>query len=195
MAKAVSLAGSMIWSVVLPVGLALIFFLNFNAVSRAFRDLLAMTSRVQSLKAGWVEFTLKDRDRLVVSLENARITGVDAGEQQTILSTIKALNGLELQRLFSLEENGVHCQYSKPTSEMRMFSAVDFDLEQAGLITSTYDEEATTAASDRRFADIGAARSCYRLAFTPRGFNVKTVLVGVIRDGFDGGVAIAGEKP
>ncbi|ACL62279.1 hypothetical protein [Methylobacterium nodulans] len=194
MAKAVSIAGSAIWTLIFPAGLVLLFLLNFGLVNQAFRDLLAMTSRIHSMKTAWVEFTLRDKDHLAVSVSTSDLGGVDAPERQAIVKTVKWLNGLRTQRLFTLEKDDLHCAFTQATAQMRRLAGVDYDLEEAGLITSTYDEAATQAAAGKADPLIGTAQSCYRIRLTPRGYNVKTVLVEVIRNGFEDGVGIEGEK-
>ena len=61
MTKAISTVHNLIWSVVIPVGLVLLFCLNFGPINQSFRDLLSMTARIQAFKTTWMEVALKDR--------------------------------------------------------------------------------------------------------------------------------------
>ncbi|MGY2052802.1 hypothetical protein [Methylobacterium sp. JK268] len=194
MANAISIASSTILRLVFPVGLLVLAILNFESVNQAFRDLLAMTARIQSMKTTWVEFTLKDKEHLAVSLEGRELRHLSGEARKAVIAAVKGLNGLRVERLFSIEDGSVHCSYAAPTPEMRMYAAVDFDLEGAALIHSTVSA-ASRAAVGKSYEPIGKALSCYEIHLTDLGINVKSALLGVLRDGFDGSTASAEAKP
>ncbi|WP_407521115.1 hypothetical protein [Methylobacterium oryzisoli] len=198
MAKAVSIASSTIWRVVFPAGLILLAFLNFASVNQAFRDLLSVTARIQSMKTVWGELVLKDRDRLTVSLQKAGLDRLPPQERQAIIGAIGRLTGMQTLRLFTLPDRGIHCVYDRPSPDLRLYAVTDVDLEHHGLVSSSHDDDTRRRKTDEeRQPDDGngLVQSCHRLSLTERGLNVKTALLGIIRDEFDGGVAIAAEKP
>jgi hypothetical protein len=198
MAKAVSIASSTIWRVIVPAGLILLAFLNAPAVNQSFRDLMSVTARIQSMKTAWGEVVLKDRGRLTVSLRKAGLDRLTAEERQAIIEAIESLTGLQMLRLFTLPHQGIHCVYERPSADLRLYAFIDVDLEHRGLVATSHDDETRRRkAEEARVPDEtnGLVQSCHRLSLTARGHDVKTALLGVIRDELDGGIAVAAEKP
>jgi hypothetical protein len=187
MTKAISTFSNLIWSVVIPAGLALLFCLNFGPVSQALRDLLSMTARIQAFKTAWMEIALKDRDNITISLSRSRVTYKDEAEKDRVVEAVTKLTGLQVERLFTIDPSQLHCDYSRPNAQMRMYVAIDYELGELELVSSSYDAEGSAIKAQEAYSDIGTARGCYRLQLTDRGYNAKTALIGIIREGIEGG--------
>jgi hypothetical protein len=191
MAKAILSLSNVNWSAVLKAVLAVVFALliciNLVAVNQSFRDLLSMTARIQTFKSAWMEVALKDRDNITVSLSQARVKYDDPVEQDRVIDAIARLTGLQMQRLFTIDPSQLHCQFTQPNAEMRLFVTLDYELGEMGLISSTPDPEGSAIEAQKTHPDIGMARGCHRLQLTARGQNVRTALIGIVRTGLEGG--------
>jgi hypothetical protein len=187
MTKAISTFHSIIWSILVPVGLVLLVWHNHGLIEQSFRDILSMTSRIQSIKSGWMEVALKDRDNVTLSLSRASVTYDDPQEQDRVADAVARLSGLQLERLFTIDPSQLHCEFTRPNLQMRAFAALDYELGAMGLISSQYDADGSAAEATKVHPDIGASRGCHRLQLTARGYNVKTAVIGILREAFEGG--------
>ena len=187
MTKAISTVHNLIWSVVIPVGLVLLFCLNFGPINQSFRDLLSLTARIQAFKTTWMEVALKDRDNITVSLSRSHVTYDDPAEQDRVVDAVTRLTGLQVERLFTVDPSQLHCDFTQPNAQMRLYVTLDYELGAMGLVSATPDPEGSAIEAQKTHPDIGAARGCYRLQLTARGYNVKTAMIGIIREGLEGG--------
>jgi|1186.fasta_scaffold188498_2 hypothetical protein len=187
MTKAISTVHNLIWSVVIPVGLVLLFCLNFGPINQSFRDLLSMTARIQAFKTTWMEVALKDRDNITVSLSRSHVTYDDPAEQDRVVDAVTRLTGLQVERLFTVDPSQLHCDFTQPNAQMRLYVTLDYELGAMGLVSATPDPEGSAIEAQKTHPDIGAARGCHRLQLTARGYNVKTAMIGIIREGLEGG--------
>jgi hypothetical protein len=187
MTKAISTVHNLIWSVVIPVGLVLLFCLNFGPINQSFRDLLSMTARIQAFKTTWMEVALKDRDNITVSLSRSHVTYDDPAEQDRVVDAVTRLTGLQVERLFTVDPSQLHCDFTQPNAQMRLYVTLDYELGAMGLVSATPDPEGSAIEAQKTHPDIGAARGCRRLQLTARGYNVKTAMIGIIREGLEGG--------
>src|SRR5215204_6001938 len=191
MTKAILTLNNVNWSAVLKAVLATVFAflicINLVAINQSFRDLLSMTARIQTFKTAWMEVALKDRDNITVSLSRSRVTYKDEAEKDRVVEAVTKLTGLQVERLFTIDPSQLHCDYSRPNAQMRMYVAIDYELGELGLVSSSYDAEGSAIKAQEAYSDIGTARGCYRLQLTDRGYNAKTALIGIIREGIEGG--------
>ena len=187
MTKAISTFHSIIWNVLVPLGLALLVWHNHGLIEQSFRDVLSLTSRIQSVKASWIELALKERDNITVSLSRANVTYDDPAEQDRVAEAVARLSGLQLERLFTIDASQLHCEFTRPNLQMLAYAALDYELGAMGLISSQYDPEGSATEAKKVHPDIGSSRGCHRLQLTARGYNVKTAVIGTIREAFEGG--------
>jgi hypothetical protein len=171
-------------SIVLSFLLLLLLAWNFGALNSSARELLAMVPRIQQFEASGVKVVLKDELKLRASLA----TAVDGALPETVkrdtIEAVQKLTGAQVDRLFTLEAESVHCDYTLATARMRLYFNSDAELEELRLVATAADP----AAFDREISrieaegsDVGRPRSCYRMKLTPLGYNAKSALVGVIR--------------
>lgn len=187
MAKAISTVHGIIWNILVPIGLVLLVWHNHGLIEQSFRDVLSMTSRIQSIKSSWMEVALRDRDNVTLSLARANVTYDDPAEQDRVAAAVARLSGLQLERLFTIDPSQLHCEFARPNLQMRAYAALDYELGTQGLISSTYDPDGSAAEAIKAHPDIGPSRGCHRLELTARGYNVKTAVIGIIREAFEGG--------
>src|SRR3954452_15410245 len=141
MTKAISTFHSTIWNVLVPLGLALLVWHNHGLIEQSFRDVLSLTSRIQSVKASWIELALKERDNITVSLARANVTYDDPTEQDRVAEAVARLSGLQLERLFTIDASQLHCEFTRPNLQMLAYAALDYELGSMGLISSQYDAD------------------------------------------------------
>jgi hypothetical protein len=132
MAKAISTVHGVIWNILVPIGLVLLVWHNHGLIEQSFRDLLSMTSRIQSIKSSWMEVALKDRDNVTLSLARANVTYDDPAEQDRVAEAVGRLSGLQLERLFTIDPSQLHCEFTRPNLQMRAYAALDYELGTMG---------------------------------------------------------------
>ncbi len=164
------------------VFLALIAW-NFGAINTSAKELLGMVSHVQQFEANGIKVVLRDDANLKANLTSVAAHLSDADKRATV-DIIQKLTGDQAERLFTIEKGQVSCEYSSPTPKMRMFAYTDAVLADLGLIELNDDAAALdreTLRIAQEGSNIGKPKSCYSLQLTPRGYDAKSALVGVIR--------------
>ena len=171
-------------SIVLSLLVLALILWNFGAVNQSAMDLLSMIPRIQQLEASGVKVILKNELTLRKSLESIAEDLLPEKERQASIEAVKELTAAQVDRLFTIERGGLHCEYTRPTAKMRLYVSVDAQLEEARLVQiepnlTKLEQEAAQLASGA--SDIGTPRSCYSMELTSLGYNAKSALVGVIR--------------
>jgi hypothetical protein len=97
---------------------------------------------------------------------------------------VQKLTGPQVDRLFTIEDGQSHCDYTLANAKMRLYLNSDAALEDLRLVETkahpvAFDNEMARIATAG--SQIGKPRSCYSMKLTPRGYNAKSALVGVIR--------------
>jgi hypothetical protein len=170
-------------SIVLSVVFLALIAWNFGAINTSAKEVLGMVSHVQQFEANGIKVILRDDASLKANLTSVAAHLSDA-DKRVIVDTVQKLTGDQAERLFTIERGQVSCEYSSPTPKMRMFVYTDAVLADLGLLEMNED----VAAFEREVvriahqgSSIGKPKSCYSLQLTPRGYDAKSALVGVIR--------------
>ncbi len=100
----------------------------------------------------------------------------------------KAIAKLEPEEFVRLMEVGLLdnlCEFERPTAKMRGDVALDYRLQEKGLVTVAKNEAKRAAIAADPSPDIGRPFSCYDLYLTDLGRNVKTVVVQSFKSAFN----------
>ncbi|MEA2874526.1 MAG: hypothetical protein QOH67_4674 [Hyphomicrobiales bacterium] len=171
-------------SIALSVLLLMLFAWNFGTINTSAKEVLAMVPRIQQFEASGVKVVLRDEIKLKESLAAMVDGDLSESERRATIGSVQKLTGAQVDRLFTIEEGRSHCDYTLPTAKMRLYLNSDAALEELGLVetkpdASAFDSEMARTAIEG--SDIGKPRSCYSMKLTPRGYNAKSALVGIIR--------------
>ena len=160
---------------------------NLSAVNQSAMDLLSMVPRIQQLEASGVKVVLKDEMKLRASLASIAEGQLPEAEKQAAVDAVKQLSATLVDRLFTIEKDEPHCEFTRPTAKMRLYLRIDAELAEAGLVEIEPDLaelEKETARIGSGPSSIGTPRSCYRMKLTGLGYDTKSALVGIIRQAF-----------
>jgi hypothetical protein len=171
-------------SIVLSLLLLLLVAWNFGALNTSANEVLAMVPRIQQFEASGIKVVLRDETKLAASLAAMVDSDLPETEKRATIDAVQKLTGAQVDRLFTIADGLSHCDYTLATAKMRLYLNSDAALEELGLVQTkadpvTYDSEIARIAANG--SDIGKPRSCYSMKLTPRGYNAKSALVGVIR--------------
>ena len=192
MAQMVVTAGSFMRSVVLPFVLFALLIWNLPTLNFAIGNLLAMTARIQSLEASGVKVAFRDAKKLDLALSAAN---VDRNKIGSRIDSLTKLAGAHIERLLTIDPTMVNCLYTKPDMQMSVYLTLDYQLQKWDFVRSKPAEKALSEllhSTDGKESDIGRPLSCYTMELTDTGYDARTVLLGIIRAGFDGTPAQAG---
>jgi hypothetical protein len=169
-------------NIVLSVVFLALIAWNFGAINTSAKELLGMVSHVQQFEANGIKVVLRDDAKLKANVSVADITLSDAEKRATVEAAQK-LTGVQAERLFTIVSGTSHCQYSLPTPQMMLYLYNDVALKDLGLVELKDDPIAFKNESLRvaHGSDIGKALNCYSMTLTRKGANVKSALVGIIR--------------
>jgi len=182
-------------SIVFSILIVALAIWNIQVLNQAAVELVSMLPRIQQVEASGYKVVLRDSAKLSEALntffDQRTAEGIKRGSTEGIaektVAIVKNLSAPEIDRLFTIEPNGVHCEYTKPTATMRVYINADASLEQANLVVVSMDEakrDEELARTSAGTSNIGLPRSCYRMTLTPLGYDVKSALVGVIKEAF-----------
>jgi hypothetical protein len=192
MAQMVVTAGSLMRSVLLPFILVALLLWNLPTVNFALGNLLAMTARIQSLEASGVKVAFRDPKKLDLLLTAAEVDQSKIGRR---IDALSKLTGAHIERLFTIDPTMVNCLYTKPDMRMSVYLTLDYQLQKWDFVRTKPAEKALAELLEKaggKESDIGLPLSCYTMELTDTGYDAKTVLLGIIRAGFDGTAAQAG---
>jgi hypothetical protein len=171
-------------SIALSLLVLLLLAWNFGALNTSANEVLAMVPRIQQFEASGVKVVLRDEAKLKASLAAVVDDELSEPERRATIGAVQRLTGPQVDRLFTIQDGQSHCDYTLASAKMRIYLNSDAALEDLGLVETkadpvAFDNEMVRIATDG--SDIGKPRSCYSMKLTPRGYNAKTALVGVIR--------------
>jgi hypothetical protein len=157
---------------------------NFGAINTSANEVLGMVSHIQQFEASGVKVVLRDDTKLKATLAMVADPHLQEAERRATLDAVQKLTGPQVERLFTIENGQVHCDYTRPTPKMRLYFYIDAALEDLGLVETEDKPEALRDEVTRVAAegsDLGSPRSCYSMKLSERGYNAKSALVGIIR--------------
>src|SRR6478672_11642153 len=169
-------------SIVLSLVFLALVAWNFGAINTSAKEVLGMVSHVQQ-EANGIKVVLRDDAKLKANVSVADVT-LSETEKRATVEAAQKLTGVQAERLFTIVSGTSHCQYSLPTPQMMLYLYNDVALKDLGLVELKDDPIALKNESLRIAAhgsDIGKALSCYSMSLTRKGANVKSALVGIIR--------------
>lgn len=161
---------------------------NIEVINKAAITLLSMVSRIQHLEATGVKLVLKDQSNIKTGISYLKEVNLPELKKNEIINSIENITGYQLDRLFTIEPDKLHCTYTRPEPDMRLYMVADAELTQTGLVKiEPKDEELaqqiSLAAGEP--SNIGTPVSCYKMTLTKLGYDTKSVLVGIIRQAFN----------
>ena len=172
------------------IGLVL---LNFPVIQNIGRQLPEMVSHVQSLEALGMKVAINNTEKFPIAIPQA----VPAEKREGVLAAIGKLGPDTFQRFLNVEQAPVSCVFQRPVAMMRKYVALDYELQDIGMLVIADDAIAfgkarreALAAGDIGFPDIGLPLSCYRMDLTPLGLDAKTALVDFFSKAFDARVGL-----
>lgn len=136
---------------------------------------------------------------------NKDLALVSTPQQILIRDQLKNMTAHEVDRLLHraeyprdrLSDQDLHCDYENATSTMRLYAAAD-----AGLIEKKLIERIPRADLTKKLREaavpasaLGGPSSCYQMALTPLGSNLKSVLVSELSRVFGVTSYAAGDAP
>jgi len=169
-----------------------IVLLNFQGLYLAARKVLERAASVSSIKLLGVEV---DLDQAGVDRALFRADYLTGADKSRVLALVHGLSGKEFTRLMYVGQLKNLCEFENPTTEMRNDVALDHRLRDKGLtkiegnpatLESVRAELAKMVAQGKSL-DIGYPLKCYDMTLTDDGYNVKTVLVDNLSEGFGDG--------
>jgi hypothetical protein len=170
-------------SIVLSLVFLVLIAWNFGAINTSAKEVLGMVSHIQQLEASGLKVVLRDDTKLKANVNVADAT-LSEPEKRATVEAAQKLTGVQAERLFTIVSGTSHCQYSLPTPQMMLYLYIDVALKDLGLVKFEDDAfalENETARIAGHGSDIGKALSCYSMSLTRQGANVKSALVGIIR--------------
>jgi len=170
-------------SIVLSLVFLALVAWNFGAINTSAKEVLGMVSHGQQFEANGIKVVLRDDAKLKANVSVADVT-LSETEKRATVEAAQKLTGVQAERLFTIVSGTSHCQYSLPTPQMMLYLYNDVALKDLGLVELKDDPIAFKNESLRIAApgsDIGKALSCYSMSLTRKGANVKSALVGIIR--------------
>src|SRR3954471_452618 len=142
---------------------------NIGVINQAAVTLLSMVSRIQQLEATGLKVILKDEKSVKAGLAYLKEAKIPEGIKDYIFNSIKEIKGYQLDRLFTLEQDKIHCTYTHPDSNMRLYMVADAELAQVGLVETTSNEEELAkklSLATGGPSNIGNPVSCYNMKLT-----------------------------
>jgi hypothetical protein len=176
-----------------------IIVLNFRGLHLAAQKFLERAASVSTIKVLGVEIDMEATDRALSAVDAKRafyhLENLTDTEKHRVLELVHGLDGKEFIRLMYVGQLKNLCEFETPSTEMRNDVALDYELRDKGLTTievSPAALESVRAALAKMVAqgkslDNGYPRTCYDMALTADGYNVKTVLVKSFGATFDNG--------
>jgi translation initiation factor 1 (eIF-1/SUI1) len=176
-----------------------IVLLNFRGLHLAIQKFLERAASVSAIKAFGVEIDMDATDR-ALSAANAKralfkVESLTDAEKRRVLTLIHGLDRKEFIRLMYVGQLKNLCEFENPSTEMRSYVALDYEMRDKGLtkieinpatLESVRAELAKKVAQGKTL-DNGYPRTCYDMTLTDDGYNVKTVLVKTLSGTFDEG--------
>jgi len=167
---------------------------NFPAITAATRALLERAGSLTTLEVAGVKIGF-DPASVAAQLDFPHLTMADKDHVQ---AQVKSLEPDEFERLMNVGELKDLCDFEKPTVDMRRMIALDYQLNDKGLVALKDSPEllgrveAAIAAAEKsgKPSAIGHPRACYRLELTDLGRNAKTALVRLFSAAFTQHVAM-----
>ena len=171
-----------------PIVVIGLILLNFSVIQNIGRELPVLVSHVQSVEAMGAKLVVNDPEKYTIKIPAA----VPARQHENVRAAIGRLGPLTFQRFLNIDQGTVSCVYSRPDPQMRKYVALDYEIEDIGLITLNDDapalgkvREEALKAGDAGFPAIGLPASCYQMELTALGRDAKTTLVGFFSKSFD----------
>ena len=142
---------------------------------------------------GELEDRLGQLETRVRGLEDQVALYRESGQADAAAASIANLKPDEFARLMEVGSLGKPCEYEHPTTQMRSDVAVDYWLQEKGLVLLETDDKARTDAiaeldSKKALGEaiaIGNPRICYAIKLTAVGQDVKTALVTSFKSAFN----------
>jgi hypothetical protein len=187
--------------IVITLGLSALAFLwaDFNPICAASQKLLERAgSTVTVIKIpGIVEVNLSPENvaaAALVSYSQDQVADyLKSRRADAAAAAIAKLEPEEFARLMAVGTLDKPCEYEHPTAQMRSDLAVDYWLQEKGLVLLETDDKARTDAiadldgkrARGEAVAIGNPRTCYGLTLTDVGRDVKTWFVTQLKSAFN----------
>jgi hypothetical protein len=181
--------------IVITLGLSALAFLwaDFNPICAASQKLLERAgSAATVIKIAGFELNISPENVAAAALVSYSKDQVaryrESGQADAAAAAIANLEPDEFARLMEVGSLSFSCEYEHPTTQMRSDVAVDYWLQEKGLVALETNDKARTdaiAELDGKGAPIGNPRTCYALKLTPVGQDVKTALVASFKSAFN----------
>jgi len=175
-----------------------LFWADFNPIRAASQKLIERVgSAATVIKMAGVELNFSAEDVAVAALASYGKDEVahyrESGQADAAAAAIAKLEPDEFARLMQVGSLGTSCEYEHPTTQMRSDVAVDYWLQEKGLVLLETDDKARTDAiaeldGKRALGEaiaIGNPRICYAIKLTAVGQDVKTALVTSFKSAFN----------
>jgi len=167
---------------------------NFPALATATHSLLERAGSLSALEVAGVKISFNTAS-VAAQLD---FDSVSMADKENTVAHLKSLEPDQFERLMHVGELKNLCDYGKPTVEMRRMIALDYQLSDKGLADITdapelfqqIEEGLAADEKNGQSAPLGHPRSCYNLALTKDGANVKTALVRLVSVAFTQHVAM-----
>ena len=161
--------------------------LNFSTIQNVGRKLPDMVSHVQSMEALGMKVAINSGGPPI------KISAiVPAENQKDVLDVINRLGPDTVIRFLNVEQSPTSCEHERPLPSMRKDIAMDYELQEIGVLTISSSAFALDIARDKGLEEsptglhsIGMPVSCYRKDLTSLGYDVKTALVQFFSKAFD----------
>ncbi len=177
-------------TVVASCAILALLLADFNSIRDASQKLLARAGSVTTLKVLGVELSLGQE---AVTTALSEYAEQPARSSAGVAAAIAKLEPEEYARLMEIGQLNGLCEFEKPSAKMRGDVALDYGLDEKGLAKVTDDPKTrgdVAAFLERKAAEgekieNGRPLSCYDLALTDLGRDVKTALVQSFKGAFD----------
>lgn len=163
--------------------------MEFSTIRSGVVDLMARVRNVEALELPSFKMAFRSREAASVI---PWFEGLNDNRKAMLTDDIRALKPEWLERLLNVGALRNLCEYERPTPEMRQEVAMDYKLEEMGLIEIEPSREVEAAAMrDMRQSvaenatgwTIGKPVSCYVATLKDRGWLVKTAVLQYLAAG------------